>query len=115
MDQSQSAGDSDYQQAKQRLLQELFGPPQRAKERPKPHKAIDGKAFETLAEMREYEEANFPVSAIVQSTPQTWTIIEHDGPIQLGSIAVVVPAVLPARRLQEALQARLRAEDPRPL
>jgi hypothetical protein len=71
----QSAGEAEYQDAKRRLLEDLFGPPPKAKERPKPHKAQDGKAFETRSELKEYEEKNFPLLCTVEGCQRRF---KHD-------------------------------------
>jgi hypothetical protein len=53
-----SHGDSDYAQAKRKLLEDIFGPPPKVVEVKKPFKAADGTAFETRQELRQYEEEN---------------------------------------------------------
>ena len=55
-----SAGNEDYQQAKKRLLEKVFGPPPKVKEPDKPFKAADGTAFQTRQELKAYEEENLP-------------------------------------------------------
>jgi ankyrin repeat protein len=55
-----SAGDSEYQIAKKRLLEDVFGPPPTVVEREKPFKAADGASFETRQELEAYEEDNLP-------------------------------------------------------
>eukprot|EP01043_Picozoa_sp_COSAG02_P005903 COSAG02_NODE_163_length_32424_cov_21.759010_21_plen_1365_part_00 len=55
-----SAGDTEYQIAKRRLLEDVFGPPPTITEREKPFKAADGASFETQQELEAYEEDNLP-------------------------------------------------------
>ena len=55
-----SAGDKEYQIAKKRLLEDIFGPPPSIVERDKPFKAADGVSFETREELEAYEEDNLP-------------------------------------------------------
>ena len=56
----QSAGDDEYQLAKKRLLEGVFGAPPTIVEREKPFKAADGMSFETRQELEAYEEENLP-------------------------------------------------------
>lgn len=55
-----SAGDIEYQIAKKRLLEDVFGPPPTIAEREKTFKAADGASFETRQELEAYEEDNLP-------------------------------------------------------
>jgi hypothetical protein len=111
----QSAGDDEYQLAKKRLLEDIFGAPPSIVERDKPFKAADGVSFETRQEL----EGERLFRRVLDSFRLVYdSFSTHSGPILRltfrqhvrRSIRGGEPAIR-LRRVPEALRGRTRAQE----